>query len=85
MKMHPVCKALVMWVLGISCMTGLGGCAGHIYEWEAQTRSLPVSPAISPLVLGREPVAVLAALTPVGQKGKPAVFDTDLPQDDAVK
>ena len=66
-------------------MSVLGGCAGQIYEWEAQTRSLPVSPAISPLVLGREPIAVLAALTPVGQKEQPAVFDTDLPQDDAVK
>ena len=66
-------------------MTLLGGCAGQIYEWEAQTRSLPIPPAISPLFLGREPVALLTALTPVGQKGKPAVFDTDLPQDDAVK
>jgi hypothetical protein len=66
-------------------MTLLGGCAGQIYEWEAQTRSVSIPPAISPLVLGREAVAVLAALTPVGPKGKPAVFDTDLPQDDAVK
>jgi hypothetical protein len=58
-----------MWFLGISCMTALGGCAGHIYEWEAQTRSLPTPPAIRPLSLAQEPVAVLAALTPIGQRG----------------
>lgn len=50
-------------------MTLLGECAGHIYEWEAQMRSLPASPAIRSPVLAREPVAVLAALTPVGHRG----------------
>jgi hypothetical protein len=68
-KMHSICKSLVMWFLGISCITALGGCAGHIYEWEAQTRSLPISPAISSLSLTQEPVAVLSALTPLGHRG----------------
>ena len=68
-KKYLVRNALVMWIAGISFTALLGGCAGHIYEWEAQTRSLPIPPAIRPPVLVREPVAILAALTPVGQRG----------------
>ena len=50
-------------------MTALGGCAGHIYKWEAQTRSLPTPPAIRPLSLTQEPFLILAALTPISQRG----------------
>lgn len=67
-KAYSVWTALAAGIVWIGSMALLGGC-GHGYEWQAQTRSLPLSSPMNPLVLHQEPIAVLETLTSFPERG----------------
>jgi len=77
-KTYSVWAALAAGIVSIGSMALLGGCAGHGYEWQAQTRSLPLSSPMSPLVLHQEPIAVLETLTSFPERGMRQGFSSAL-------
>jgi hypothetical protein len=58
--------SLLCVVVLFACTTG---CSSSIYGWQVRTNSTPFSPSFDPGSLGREPVAVLGALTMPGLRG----------------
>lgn len=78
MKTYSVWTALTAVIVWIGSAVLLGGCAGHVYEWQAQTRSLPLSSPMSPQVLHQEPIAVLETMTSLPERGMRQGFSSAL-------
>jgi hypothetical protein len=56
------------------------GCSSSIYGWQVRTSSTAFSPSFDPGTLGKEPVAVLGALTMPGLRGNEVGLDFMLGQ-----
>lgn len=62
--------ALLVFVLAV-----MTGCSSSIYGWQVRTNSTAFSPSFDPGSLGKEPVAVLGALTMPGLRGNEVGLD----------
>ena len=62
--------ALLVFVLAV-----MTGCSSSIYGWQVRTNSTAFSPSFDPASLGKEPVAVLGALTMPGLRGNEVGLD----------
>jgi len=70
-KFHPRQEHLNV-VLALTLVTG---CLGSIYGWQVRTTSTEIPPSFDLTMLGREPVAILGALTMPGLHGNEMPLD----------
>ena len=63
------CQSSLSWLCVLFVFASATGCSSSIYGWQVRTNSTPFSPSFDPDSIGREPVAVLGALTMPGLRG----------------